>query len=82
MDISPEPVEKWQSVGDDRHNILESFYKDPQRYAYTFQNYVFFTRMLQVRLRVPRLPDSTYLIPVPNLQMYFWWWVFVANLVV
>ncbi|GAQ83246.1 deoxynucleoside kinase [Klebsormidium nitens] len=51
VDISPEPVEKWQSVGDDRHNILESFYKDPQRYAYTFQNYVFFTRMLQAQER-------------------------------
>eukprot|EP00243_Klebsormidium_subtile_P004331 TRINITY_DN18304_c0_g1_i1.p1 TRINITY_DN18304_c0_g1~~TRINITY_DN18304_c0_g1_i1.p1 ORF type:complete len:742 (-),score=177.64 TRINITY_DN18304_c0_g1_i1:334-2559(-) len=51
VQISPEPVEKWQSVGDDRHNILESFYKDPQRYAYTFQNYVFFTRMLQAQER-------------------------------
>lgn len=28
-------------------NILEAFYKDPQRHAYTFQTYVFITRVLQ-----------------------------------
>jgi deoxyadenosine/deoxycytidine kinase len=27
----------------------QAFYKDPQRYAYTFQNYVFLTRMMQAR---------------------------------
>jgi deoxyadenosine/deoxycytidine kinase len=28
-------------------NILEAFYAEPSRYAYTFQNYVFMTRFLQ-----------------------------------
>lgn len=46
LQIVPEPVKKWQSVGG-RFNILESFYKDPERFAYTFQNYVFVTRLMQ-----------------------------------
>jgi hypothetical protein len=29
-------------------NLLDEFYRAPERYAYTFQNYVFYTRFLQV----------------------------------
>ncbi len=47
--IVPEPVAKWQDVGKEHHNILESFYAEPERYAYTFQNYVFVTRLMQER---------------------------------
>lgn len=36
-------------MGASHHNILESFYKEPERYAYTFQNYVFVTRLMQER---------------------------------
>lgn len=32
-------------------NLLEEFYNDPKRMAYTFQNYVFLTRVLQVRIQ-------------------------------
>ena len=42
-----EPVHMWQNVNETGHNILECFYKDPQRYAYFFQNYVFLTRFMQ-----------------------------------
>ncbi|KAI8468469.1 MAG: P-loop containing nucleoside triphosphate hydrolase protein [Monoraphidium minutum] len=51
VEVVPEPVEQWQSVPgpDGRVNLLDAFYKDPQRYAYTFQNYVFLTRMMQER---------------------------------
>jgi deoxyadenosine/deoxycytidine kinase len=31
-------------------NLLERFYKDPKRYAYTFQHYVLLTRMQKDRL--------------------------------
>ena len=34
-------------TNDESTNILEAFYKDPQRHAYTFQTYVFITRVLQ-----------------------------------
>ncbi|OAE26895.1 hypothetical protein AXG93_4762s1050 [Marchantia polymorpha subsp. ruderalis] len=49
VEIVPEPISKWQDVGPDHFNILDAFYGDPERYAYTFQNYVFVTRMMQER---------------------------------
>ncbi|KAG2426957.1 hypothetical protein HXX76_012742 [Chlamydomonas incerta] len=44
-----EPIEQWQSVGGGGVNLLDLFYRDPARLAYTFQNYVFLTRVLQER---------------------------------
>lgn len=40
-----EPHEKWQNVGGE--NLLEKFYADTQRWAYTFQTYAFITRILE-----------------------------------
>lgn len=48
VQVVPEPVDKWQDVGNGHHNVLDAFYKSPERFAYTFQNYVFVTRMMQV----------------------------------
>lgn len=42
-----EPVHMWQNINGTGHNILECFYKSPERYAYFFQNYVFLTRFMQ-----------------------------------
>ncbi len=39
-----EPHEQWQRVGD-TGNLLEQFYENPQRWAYTFQSYAFITRI-------------------------------------
>ncbi|KFM27239.1 putative deoxycytidine kinase [Auxenochlorella protothecoides] len=54
IEVVPEPVEEWQSVagaegGEGPVNLLDRFYKDPQRYAYTFQHYVLLTRMQKER---------------------------------
>lgn len=49
VEVVPEPIGKWQDVGPDHFNILDAFYAEPQRYAYTFQNYVFVTRVMQER---------------------------------
>ncbi|KAJ4747778.1 Deoxycytidine kinase [Rhynchospora pubera] len=49
VEIVPEPISKWQDVGPDHFNILDAFYAKPERYAYTFQNYVFVTRVMQER---------------------------------
>ncbi|KAG8389678.1 hypothetical protein BUALT_Bualt01G0003800 [Buddleja alternifolia] len=49
VEIVPEPIDKWQNVGADGFNILDAFYAEPERYAYTFQNYVFVTRVMQER---------------------------------
>jgi len=40
-----EPHEQWQKVGD-TENLLEKFYADTQRWAYTFQTYAFVTRIM------------------------------------
>ena len=40
-----EPHEKWQDVGG--QNLLDAFYKDGSRWAYTFQTYAFITRVLE-----------------------------------
>ncbi|XP_076953684.1 uncharacterized protein LOC143627847 [Bidens hawaiensis] len=47
VEIVPEPIGKWQDIGPDHFNILNAFYAEPERYAYTFQNYVFVTRVMQ-----------------------------------
>lgn len=49
VEVVPEPVGKWQDIGPDHFNILNAFYEEPHRYAYTFQNYVFVTRLMQER---------------------------------
>ncbi len=46
----PEPLEEWQDVGGRGGNMLDMFYKDPARWAYTFQNFVFVTRVMQVEI--------------------------------
>ena len=48
VEVVPEPVGTWQNLAGGG-NILDAFYRDPERYAYTFQNYVFLTRCMQVQ---------------------------------
>lgn len=40
-----EPHTKWQDIGGE--NLLERFYEDTKRWAYTFQSYAFVTRVLE-----------------------------------
>ncbi|KAM5574910.1 hypothetical protein ABKV19_014053 [Rosa sericea] len=49
VEVVQEPIDKWQDIGPDHFNILNAFYAEPHRYAYTFQNYVFVTRVMQER---------------------------------
>lgn len=46
IEVVPEPVSSWQSL--QTGNLLELFYKHPQKYAFAFQQYVLITRMQQV----------------------------------
>lgn len=41
-----EPCHAWQDVGG-TGNILQAFYQDGKRWAYTFQSYAFITRVLE-----------------------------------
>lgn len=47
VDIIYEPTDKWQQVGADG-NLLDLFYKDTKRWAYTFQSFAFITRVQAV----------------------------------
>ncbi len=42
-----EPHEQWQHVGGDGENLLDKFYKDIERWSYTFQTYAFVTRVVE-----------------------------------
>ena len=43
--IVQEPVQMWQSVGEGKHNLLDAFYADPHRYAFSFQTYCVLSRI-------------------------------------
>ena len=47
VDIIFEPTDKWQNIGTGG-NLLDLFYKDTKRWAYTFQSYAFITRVESV----------------------------------
>ncbi|XP_071738761.1 uncharacterized protein [Rutidosis leptorrhynchoides] len=47
LEIVPEPIDKWHDIGPHHFNILDADYAEPERYAYTFQDYVFVTRVMQ-----------------------------------
>lgn len=46
VQIVYEPHEKWQDVNG-AGNLLDNFYADTKRWAYTFQSYAFITRVLE-----------------------------------
>ena len=45
VQIMYEPHKKWQEIGGD--NLLEKFYSDTGRWAYTFQTFAFVSRIVQ-----------------------------------
>ncbi len=47
VSIIAEPTDKWQKVAQDE-NLLDLFYKDTPRWAYTFQSYAFLTRIQSI----------------------------------
>ena len=51
--VIPEPVEVWRDSG-----ALERFYRDPARYAYEFQTFVFSTRVRAIREAVRANPSA------------------------
>ncbi len=48
LTVIPEPTNKWQHVGNEDTNILNLFYKDTKRWAYTFQSYAFISRVQSI----------------------------------
>jgi len=56
-DIIFEPTNKWQSV-ESENNLLEMFYKDTPRWAYTFQSYAFISRVQTILDYQAKNPSS------------------------
>lgn len=52
-----EPHDKWQNVGNGE-NLLEKFYTDIRRWAYTFQTYAFVTRVLEQERQSHNCPSG------------------------
>lgn len=52
-----EPHRKWQDVGPGE-NLLDLFYKDTKRWAYTFQSYAFITRVIEQQEKAKHNPFS------------------------
>lgn len=52
-----EPHEKWQKVGGNE-NLLDKFYHDTKRWAYTFQTYAFITRIMEAEARAPHCTQN------------------------
>eukprot|EP00897_Mesotaenium_endlicherianum_P008908 jgi/Mesen1/8045/ME000043S07429 len=58
VEVLPEPLEQWRNVNGTGHNVLQTFYDDPKRYGYLFQNYVFLTRFMQHNAGARRHPRA------------------------
>lgn len=52
-----EPHQRWQKV-DGKYNLLEQFYQDTSRWAYTFQSYAFITRIMAQQEAAAQFPNS------------------------
>lgn len=60
-EVIPEPVEMWKNlVGSDGKNILQTFYEDIPRWAYSFQNVACITRMMKMEETI-RTTKSKYI---------------------
>jgi deoxyadenosine/deoxycytidine kinase len=57
VSIIAEPTDKWQTVAHDE-NLLDLFYKDTPRWAYTFQSYAFLTRIQSIMEHMAKHQDG------------------------
>lgn len=48
IQVIPEPVAEWQKISD-RFNLLEEYYKKPDRWAFTFQINAILSRINELK---------------------------------
>lgn len=70
-----EPVAQWQDVGGG-HNLLQKFYEDTPRWAYTFQTYAFVTRVVGQTMRKTADPEQ---VQILERSVYSDRYVFAKN---
>ncbi|CAI5496674.1 unnamed protein product [Closterium sp. Naga37s-1] len=56
--LQPEPLREWRNVKGSGENALDAFYKDPKRFAYTFQSLVFISRASQYHHGLQQHPSA------------------------
>lgn len=65
----PEPVDIWQSVVDSEgETILAKFYRDPIKYAFSFQVMAYSTRLAMLRKTIHENPNCTTIICERSLE--------------
>ncbi len=64
LNINPifEPHEKWQNIGGGTENLLQKFYEDTKRWAYTFQTYAFVSRVREQEVAMAQYPNAVHVI--------------------
>lgn len=75
IDIIFEPTNKWQHVGEGE-NLLNLFYTDIKRWAYTFQSYAFITR---VEAQLEALANSKHDVQILERSVYCDRYCFAQN---
>lgn len=65
-----EPVDIWEAIKDDEtgENILQKFYGDPHKYAFSFQVMAYATRLRLIRKAVRENPDCDIIICERSLE--------------
>jgi deoxyadenosine/deoxycytidine kinase len=62
MKVIFEPHDQWQAIGGTEENLLDRFYKDTARWAYTFQSYAFVTRVRAQQEHVKKYPHMPHIL--------------------
>ena len=59
----PEPVDSWNTITDtDGKTIIEKFYADQKKYAFSFQMMAYITRLTQIKRALEEAPNNTIII--------------------
>jgi len=65
----PEPVDIWESIaGSDGETILAKFYRNPEKYAFSFQVMAYSTRLAMLRKTIKENPNCSTIICERSLE--------------
>ena len=76
VNVVPEPTNRWQGKKGEE-NLLDLFYKDTKRWAYTFQSFAFISRIQEQEENLKKLPSNA--IQILERSVYCDRYCFAAN---
>jgi deoxyadenosine/deoxycytidine kinase len=53
-----EPVEEWLKIRDEKENIIEKFYKNQKKYAFSFQMMAYISRLKNLQEAIKNNPNK------------------------